>query len=57
MSLTKLSLTGEKNLFPARVVTSRLGMGKSITFFTVYLGKIAILQLKLTLEEKYIYIL
>ncbi len=39
MSLTKLSLTWNKLLLAREnlvIVTSRLGTGKSLTFFTVY---------------------
>jgi hypothetical protein len=37
MSLTKLSLAGNNKIIHGQGVTSRLGSGKSLTFFTVYL--------------------
>jgi hypothetical protein len=36
MSLTKLSLAGNNFIIPGQGELSRLGTGKSITFFTVY---------------------
>jgi hypothetical protein len=47
MSLTKLSLAGNNLIIPREslvIETSRLGTGKIVTFFTVYMGQVIILM-------------